>query len=201
MVIVVTNRKLCAGDFLARLDSLCRAKPGAVLLREKDLPESDYAALARSCQEICVRQEVPLILHGHPQIARELGLSQVHLPLPALEAQAAALCGLRAGTSVHSVEDVRRAQALGASYLIAGHIFSTACKPGLPARGLRFLGEVCRAAKVPVYAIGGVQAGRVPDVLAQGAAGFCIMSELMECPDPYERLSSYIDIETAASLG
>lgn len=40
------------------------------------------------------------------------------------------------GVSVHSVEQAREAEAGGADYLIAGHIFPTDCKKGLPAPGI-----------------------------------------------------------------
>ena len=82
---------------------------------------------------------------------------------------------------MHSVEDARRAGQLGASYLIAGHIFATGCKPGIPPRGLAFLQEVCRAASVPVYAIGGISldSEQMQSVLSCGAAGVCIMSGMM----------------------
>lgn len=39
------------------------------------------------------------------------------------------------GTSVHSLEEAREAQTLGADYLTAGHIYATDCKRGLPPRG------------------------------------------------------------------
>lgn len=86
-------------------------------------------------------------------------------------------------TSIHSAEEAKLAQQLGAEFLIAGHIFPTACKAGLMPRGLDFLRSVCETVTIPVYAIGGITAQHVPDVLAQGAAGVCVMSHLMTCPD------------------
>lgn len=60
------------------------------------------------------------------------------------------------------------AQALGATYLLAGHIFDTSCKPGLPGRGLDFLAQVCAAVPLPVYAIGGITAETLPGVRRPG---------------------------------
>ena len=68
----------------------------------------------------------------------------------------------------------------GCSYLIAGHIYATTCKPGLSPRGLAFLREVTAAAELPVYAIGGITPARLKEVLAAGAAGGCAMSSLMQ---------------------
>jgi thiamine-phosphate pyrophosphorylase len=73
---------------------------------------------------------------------------------------------------------------MGASYLIAGHIFATDCKKGLSPRGLDFLAAVCRVTQIPVFAIGGINDKCYPLVLKAGAAGACIMSETMICHDP-----------------
>jgi thiamine-phosphate pyrophosphorylase len=85
------------------------------------------------------------------------------------------------GTSVHSIEDIKEAERLGAAYATAGHIYATDCKRGLPPRGLDFLADVCAAATLPVYAIGGIHfdTAQIDEVLARGAAGACIMSEFM----------------------
>lgn len=76
------------------------------------------------------------------------------------------------------------ARALGATYLLDGHIFDTSCKPGLPRWGLDFLAQVCAAAPLPVYAIGGITAETLPGVRRAGARGACFRSGFMTCPDP-----------------
>ena len=65
---------------------------------------------------------------------------------------------------------------------MAGHIYATDCKKGLPPRGLSFLREVCSNVTVPVYAIGGIgfADGRIEEVCKNGAKGACIMSEVMK---------------------
>ena len=82
------------------------------------------------------------------------------------------------GASVHAVDEAVRAVSFGASYLIAGNVYETSCKPGLAARGLPFLEAICQAVPVPVYAIGGITPERLPEVLAAGAAGACMRSAL-----------------------
>ena len=88
---------------------------------------------------------------------------------------------LAVGCSVHSVEEAKEAQKLGATYLTAGLIYTTDCKKGLPPRGLDFLREICNAVTIPVYAIGGIHAGtrQIQEVMDCGASGACIMSEMM----------------------
>ena len=186
-LICVTDRKLC-GDFLSQIKAVAAARPDAVILREKDLSEEEYLDLAAQVKDICGSEDVPLIPHGFPRAAKALGAERLHLPLPLLEGlspeERAELP--RFGVSCHSAEDVRRAEQLGASYIIAGHIFDTDCKRGLPGRGVGFLREVCRSTALPVYAIGGISARSCSEVISAGAAGVCVMSSLMQTPDPAE---------------
>lgn len=83
------------------------------------------------------------------------------------------------GTSVHSLEEALEAERLGASYVTAGHIFPTECKPGLEPRGLEFLQKICEGVKIPVYAIGGIHPDNLEKIAQTGAAGACMMSEFM----------------------
>ena len=51
---------------------------------------------------------------------------------------------------------------------------------GLPGRGLEFLENVCKEVDIPVYAIGGITAEKMPQILGTGAAGGCMMSGFMQ---------------------
>ena len=181
-VIAVTNRKLCNRPFTEQLERVCSHHPRALILREKDLPENEYELLAKNVLEICRTYDVPCILHTYTAVARRLGCSRIHLPLPLLRTEATSLGDFSlVGTSVHSVEDAIEAEKLGASYLTAGHIYVTDCKKGLPPRGTGFLREVCLQVSVPVYAIGGIHLdeNQMKEIIDSGAAGGCIMSGMM----------------------
>lgn len=195
-ILCVTDRTLCAPRFLAQVEAIAAARPAGLILREKNLPEADYQALASDVLRICNQYEVPCILHTFVGAAKALGVKYIHLPLPALRAQSKqALAGFDAiGVSCHSVAEALEAQALGATYLTAGHIFLTTCKPGLPGRGLDFLREVTQAVSLPVYAIGGITADRVPELQAAGATGACLRSSLMLAPDPAAELHPYQEV-------
>lgn len=181
-VIAVTNRKLCNRPFTEQLERVCRHHPRALILREKDLSEHEYELLAEQVLEICSTYDVPCILHTYTAVARRLGCSRIHLPLPLLKTEVSSLGDFSlVGTSVHSVEDAIEAEKLGASYLTAGHIYVTDCKKGLPPRGTGFLREVCLQVSVPVYAIGGIHLdeNQMKEIIDCGAAGGCIMSGMM----------------------
>ncbi len=52
-VIAVTNRKLCKRPFMEQLDRICQCHPKAIILREKDLQEKEYAILAKDVIKLC----------------------------------------------------------------------------------------------------------------------------------------------------
>ncbi len=179
-VLAITNRRLCPIDFLTQLERIAAAHPAGIVLREKDLPESDYMQLAEQAMEICAKYGIPCILHHFSDIAIQLGCKNLHLPLPDLLTnpeitQQVAMVG----ASVHSVQEAQIACKNGAAYLTAGHVFPTDCKAGLAPRGLDFLREVCASVPIPVYALGGISPQNASDCLQAGAAGVAIMSGAM----------------------
>lgn len=174
-IICVTNRKLCVKPLEEQLAFLSKKGISRVILREKDLPAEEYAALAKRVLGV---PEIELFIHNFPSVARELSVKKIHLPLAKLTREICAEFE-EVGASVHSVEEAIEAEKLGASYVTAGHVFATDCKKGLPPRGLEFLENVCKSVKIPVYAIGGISRDNMHLALEKGAAGVCVMSALM----------------------
>lgn len=157
-----------------------------VILREKDLSAEAYTTLAKQVLTLCEAYQVPCTLHTYYENAIALHCREIHLPFSLFtEVMQDETLNLRhhfsrIGTSVHSLEDALLAEKLGASYVTAGHIFATSCKPGLPPRGLAFLQEIVNALSIPVYAIGGLHASNIEQIAQSGAAGACMMSDFMQ---------------------
>ena len=170
---------------MIRIERIAACHPAGIILREKDLTPGAYKELAVPVMGICARYDVRCILHSFVDIAMELQADAVHLPLHILrtmtEEEKSHFSIL--GASCHSIDDALEAQALGCTYITAGHVFETDCKKGLPGRGVSFLQEVCEAVQIPVYGIGGIDAENIPQVRTAGASGACLMSSLMECED------------------
>jgi len=185
MIFCVTNRSLCKADFLQQLRRIAGAKPDAIVLREKTLSEAAYWQLAEQVFSICQENQVQLICNTFIRVAERLAVP-VQIPFSTLS-QTDSL-SVPFGVSVHSVEEAIRAEQAGAAFLIAGHIFATACKPYLPPRGLLFLQEICQAVSIPVLGIGGIHVQNAASILQTGAVGFCIMSDFMQTDTPEEKM-------------
>ena len=176
--IAVTNRSLCSASLKEQVEKICNAGLcNALILREKDLAEHDYMNLAMSIKLICDKHGIDLFCNNMPSAAERLGCNlqlsyQNFLDLKGKKDQ-------ETWVSVHTVEEARNAEKLGADGLIAGHIFVTDCKKGLAPRGLDFLKEVCDAVSIPVFAIGGIDDSNSDAVRLAGAQGECRMSWYM----------------------
>ncbi|MBS4961123.1 MAG: thiamine phosphate synthase [Clostridiales bacterium] len=176
--LAVTNRNLCKEPFLSQIDYVASLGVRGIILREKDLTEEAYEALAKSVLSVCEKHHTDCILHGFPNVARRLGCRKIHVSINALKQMDLTDFQL-VGASCHCVQEAQEAQRLGANYIIAGHIFETDCKKGLPGRGLEFLTEVCASVSIPVFAIGGICENDIAQLKACGAAGGCMMSRFM----------------------
>lgn len=193
-------------EYLAGLAVLGIIRPDILIVREKNLPEKIYLQLFTQLWEKCESRreqgnQVQIIPHTHLAAAKQAGSSKIHLPFPLFEKyqntaalvsgsnrivgakdlSAWPLFGIdKIGVSIHSCKEAKRAEKMGASYLTAGHIFSTDCKMGVPPRGIAFLEEICKSVTIPVYAIGGIHPQNLPLIQRTEAAGACMMSEYMK---------------------
>lgn len=180
-ILCVTNQALCKGDYLQQLQKIAAAKLDAIILREKQLSEPAYQALAEQVQRICQGQGVQLICNHQISVAEHLSLP-VQVSVSQLEQ--ANTWSVPFGVSVHKLEEAKQAERAGASWVIAGHLFATACKPDLPPRGLSFLQEIKQAVSIPVYGIGGIHVQNAAQVQTVGADGICMMSDWMQAEEP-----------------
>ena len=184
--IVITNRTLVQGDFFEQMQKVILLHPHAVILREKDLVDEEYKMLAEKVLDMCREEDVNCFLHSRISIAKSLGCGRIHLSIPVIEEmKEEEQRNLRKdfqeiSVSCHSMEDMKTAVKNGATQIILGTIFETECKKGLKGKGLEFVREICKACPVPVYAIGGINMERLPQVIDAGAAGGCMMSGFMK---------------------
>lgn len=175
-IIAITNRFLC-DDFEKRLKELADNNI-TFILREKDLSEEQYTALAKRVLEFTDN----FIMHTFIDVARKLGHKKIHLTMNDFLNNDVSEFNT-VGVSTHSIEEAIKAQENGASYITTSHIFATDCKKGIEPKGISFLENVCNSVKIPVYALGGINGENIELIKRSGADGACIMSHFMKCTD------------------
>ena len=184
---VVTDRArfgLSPDALVERLVRAARSGVSAIQIRERDLSGRDLTALVR--RVIAAVQSTPAIVlvNDRPDVAIAAGAAGVHLradSMPGTRLRAMTPPGFVIGRSVHDPGDVDAAVAEHAyDYLLFGTVFTSAGKPaGHRTAGLDGLRAACQRSPVPVIAIGGIDASRLPLIEASGAAGFAAVGMFM----------------------
>jgi thiamine-phosphate pyrophosphorylase len=172
-LLVVTDRTQAAGPLAAVVAAAVDAGARAVLLRDRDVPDDERAALAAELLSVLAPVGGLLVTAGAG------GGGAVHLaaaepfpdPRPAL-----------VGRSCHSAAELVQARAEGCDWAFLSPVHPTASKPGYgPALGVEGFARL-RPLGPPTYALGGVGPDDVPALLAAGAHGVAVMGPVMRDP-------------------
>lgn len=165
----------------------------ALQLRAKQQPASEVLRLAGALRELSRACGVMLLVHGHPDVAREVCADGVHLPErgpTVAQARAVLGAGTLVGVSRHDAAGLARAGVEGASFATLSPVFATPGK-GVPlgVRGVRALLAGTTQA-LPVYALGGVREDAVVDLVRAGARGVAVIREVFQDAEPGARLAA-----------
>jgi thiamine-phosphate pyrophosphorylase len=166
-----------------------------VSLREKDLPDDEQVLLARRLLPTIRAADARLLIHGQAALAGLAGIDGVHLPASADAAAARARLGRDKliGISIHTVGEAAAIDPANVDYALAGPAFETPSKPGYgPEIGRKGLAEIAGTTPVPVLAIGGINALRVPELITAGASGVAVMGGVMRVADPDQEVRGLV---------
>ena len=196
---IITNRKLCENENLEKqIEKIFSAYKRKIILedfeivaltlREKDLDKNEYLNLVKKIYPICKRYRIDLILHQNNDLNldKKYKIGGIHLSFDNFKSlnknikEELIRKYKKIGVSIHSVDEAKEVENLGATYVVAGHIFKTDCKKGLEPRGLNFIKELSFILTIPIFAIGGINEENSSLVLNSGAFGVCMMSSLMK---------------------
>lgn len=196
---IISNRKLCENENLEKqIEKIFSAYEKKIILenfdivsltlREKDLNKNEYLKLIEKIYPICQKYKINLILHQNYDLNldEKYDIEGIHLSYSIFKSLNQNIKAelikkyKRIGVSIHSLEEAKDVESLGASYVIAGHIFKTDCKKGLEPRGLKFIEDLSSALSIPIFAIGGIDEKKSLSVIDSGAFSVCMMSTLMK---------------------
>ena len=169
------------GDPLPAVEAALAALPrgaAGVQLRQP-LPPRQLLERARALRAVCAAFEAPLLINDRADVALAAGADGVHLPAHGLAVRDARALGLAVvGESVHSAAEAARS---AADFCVFAPVFET---PGKAARGLEELAAACKATRVPVFALGGVEPGNAARCLDAGARGVACIRSVLGAHDP-----------------
>ena len=196
---IISNRKLCANENLEKqIEKIFSAYQRKIILenfeivsltlREKDLNKNKYLKLVEKIYPICQKYRIDLILHQNYDLRldNKYNVEGLHLSYNTFKSlnknirEELIKKYKKIGVSIHSIDEAKEVENLGATYIVAGHIFKTDCKKDLEPRGLKFIQELSLILTIPIFAIGGINQENSHLVINSGAFGVCMMSSLMK---------------------
>jgi thiamine-phosphate pyrophosphorylase len=169
------------------IEQAVRGGVNLVQLRAKNLETLEFLALALKVSKLLEEKKISFIINDRVDIAQACGASGVHLgqkdlPLP----MARKILGKkkRIGITVNTLREAQEAEAGGADYLGVGPVFSTLTKKKpRPVLGLPGLKVIREKIKIPILAIGGINASNARQVMESGVEGIAVVSAIMAAKD------------------
>ena len=196
--LVITNP---AVGYAKCAEAAVRAGVKIIQLRMKHASREDILREAREMRKATDGTETLFIVNDDPSIAAEVGADGVHVgqgDMPPAEVRARFPQLRIVGLSTHNLDQVRASRAQPIDYIGVGPVYATPTKdiPD-PTLGLATMGEMIAAAAHPAVAIGGIDAARLPDVLAAGARNFAVVRAVCQSPDPHAAICALLSCAAA----
>jgi thiamine-phosphate pyrophosphorylase len=175
-VIQLREKRLCDRELIARgrlLVSACRVVRDDASAGSPDLARSGLAPL--------------VIINDRPDVAALVDADGVHVGQEEMCVKdARSIVGPRrlVGVSTHSIEQARAAVLDGANYLGVGPTFPSKTKSFDAFPGLQFVRQVAAEIRLPAFAIGGIDATNVGEVVAAGLRRVAVASAVTGAAEP-----------------
>jgi len=159
-----------------------------VQLRDKDAGDDALLAAAARFRAACDEHGALLWLNDRPDLALAAGADGVHLgqdDMPVAQAREQLGPDLLIGLSTHSPGQFDAALDSGADQLSVGPVWETPTKAGRPAAGLDYVRHAAEhGGDAPWFAIGGIDAGNVTEVVDAGARRVVVVRAIRDAADP-----------------
>ena len=177
----------CSAEMLKRVELALATGVSLVQYRRKQGTDALRLQEARQLAELCQAYQALLIINDRIDLALLVNADGVHLGQDDLpHAAARQLMGPEKliGRSTHRLAQLEQAQEEGADYLGVGAVYATATKADRTAAGLGWVRDASASARIPWFAIGGINGDNITEVLAAGASRVAVVSAIMGASDP-----------------
>jgi len=162
-----------------------------VQLRDKDADDAGLLARAPVFRAAADRHGALFLINDRPDLVAACGADGVHVGQDDTAVAAArreAGPGAIVGLSTHSPAQLDAAVAARGDarpdYVSVGPVWETPTKAGRPAAGLAYVAHAAERAELPWFAIGGIDPGRLPAVIAAGASRIAVVRAIRDADDP-----------------
>ena len=168
-------------DFGAFLEAAIRGGVEVVQVRERSLPDGQLLDALAEARAVTAAHGVPLGVNDRPDLAVLSGADFVHVGQDDIPVDSARRFGLPVGLSTHAPDEI---DAAAADYIAVGPVYATPTKEGRPAVGLGLVRHATANAKLPWFAIGGIDASNLAQLTAVGVRRACVVRAVGESSAP-----------------
>ncbi len=183
----VTDRAWLGTRALADVvEEAVRAGVTFVQIREKGMGFDEFVEHALAIKAVTDRLNVPFVVNDDIEVALAVDADGVHVgqsDLSAANARSRIGAEKILGVSAQTVEQALLAERQGADYIGVGAVFPTNSKDDADAVSLNTLTDICNAVKIPVVAIGGINANNIEQLTNSGIAGVAVISAIFAATD------------------
>lgn len=153
-----------------------------IQLREKGLTDDEYLNLAKRLEKVTSGTGTKLILNTSIELFNQTHADGIHFTGKRLaECQTRPVPGDKLfSVSTHAIEELKHAVNIGADFAMLSPVLPTNSHPGEPALGWDTFKEIVSQIKIPVYALGGMNASDVDRARLHGAQGIAAITALWE---------------------
>jgi thiamine-phosphate pyrophosphorylase len=197
--VVTDDSLLASGAWPSRAVEVLEAGGPALCLQLRG-PRTEGAVLHGLASELLPhtrRSGARLVVNDRVDVALAVAVDGVHLgerSLPVSVARSLLRDDRWLGASCHDASSAAAAQREGADYAFLGTTFPTPSHPGVTGMGLEGLtAALARLESLPVIAIGGIDAARVPSVLSTGAYGVAVVRGVWGARDAASAVRRYLE--------
>jgi thiamine-phosphate pyrophosphorylase len=165
----------------AFLEAAVKGGVDLVQVRERELSDGELLRALALARTVTRRLGVPLVVNDRPDLAALCEADYVHVGQDDLPVEAARSFGVGVGLSTHAREEIDSAEA---DYIGVGPVYATPTKEGRAPVGLELVRYAAERARLPWFAVGGIDRTNVADVVAAGARRIAVVRAIVDSPDP-----------------
>ena len=184
-------------------EAIIRGGARVIQWRDKGRDKGEQLPVVKEVNRLCAEAGVVSIVNDHVDLAATVVSGGVHVgqtDMPVAEVRKLLAPHQVLGRSNRQIDLLIQSQMMGADHVAFGAIYTSTTKGGgRGPQGVEPLRRARAATRVPLVAIGGINAGNVAPVVEAGADAICVTAAVGSAPEP-EAAANHL-VEAIRSAG
>jgi len=168
-------------QFLEKLEAKMMDGIRLIQLRAKNLENDKLFQLYQDVKKNAEKHNATVILNAPLSLAQKFDAQAIHLPSSALlSCESLTKQSMLVSASCHNEKEIQKANHLGVDFIVLSPVKKTLSHPHSKPLGWREFSRLCGLAKMPVYALGGIQINEILMAQRNGGQGIAAIRALWQ---------------------